>query len=307
MQPPFLIYMKLVSKISRLLLGLLFIVSALLKCFSIDEFGLYIYSFEFFSYDFTSLLARVLISFEFLLGVFILSFSYIKLVNFTTLATVVFFSAFLLWRVLVGDENSCHCFGTFLEMDPKESLLKNILILILLALSWKVPQKNIKKLILGTVVVAIPVAVFALCPPDFFYRLVRDSDSDLIIEELTPQIQQDSLSTGRKFLGFYSPYCPHCRNASLKASMMVVNNSLPVENIHIYIMGYQEQRPDIEEFFQTYGSGLNLSYTILEPITFINITSGTLPLYVLIEDGKFVKEYDYLSLNEEEVVRFLKP
>ncbi len=299
--------MRIVAKISRLILGLVFIVSALLKCFSLDELGLYIYSFEIFSYDLTSLVARVLVIFEFLLGVFILSFSYVRLINVATLATIIFFSGFLVWRILVGDANSCHCFGAFVEMNPTESLIKNAFILLLLLLSWKVSQIRLHKLILGVVIVAVPIAVFAIWPPDFFYRVFRSSDTDLVEDKLSIQLHEDNLTTGRLFLCFYSPYCEHCKNASLKASLMMVKHSLPLENIHVYIMGYEKQKVDVEEFFETYGNGLKLSYKFLDPLIFINITSGSLPIYALIEDGKLVKEYDYLSLNEDEVLKFLIP
>ncbi len=296
--------MKVVAKISRLILGLVFIVSAVLKFFSLDEFGLYIYSFEFMSYDLASLAARVLIIFEFLLGVFILTFTYVKLINITTLVTILAFSGFLLWRIIVGDSNSCHCFGAYIDMNPTESLIKNAIILVLLFLGWKVSQRHIHKLILALIVFVIPIIVFAIWPPDFFYRIVRPSETELVEEKFYPQIQEDNLANGRKFICFYSPYCEHCKNACSKASLIISRNSVPLENVHAYIMGYEEQRVDVEDFFETYGHGLSLSYSFLDPYFFIDITSGHLPIFALIEDGKLVKEYDYLSLNEEEVISF---
>ena len=57
-------------------------------------------------------------------------------------------------------------------------------------------------------------------------------------------------------------------------------------------------------FFNEYGSGLVLPYSYLHPYTFLPLTNGSMPLVVLYEDGKKVKEYDYLSIDEKEMVSF---
>ncbi len=298
-------FMKVVSFISRLILGLIFIVSAVLKFISLDEFGLYIYSFEFLSFDFSSLAARVLVIFEFLLGVFILTFSYLKLINLTTLITIILFSTFLLWRILVGDTDSCHCFGTVVDMNPTESLIKNVVILLFLGLGWKVPQWKPRKLILGLITLVVPILVFAFSPPDFYFRLFSSSDEDLIEEKLTQQLEYNQLTSGRKLLCFYSTFCPHCKTASMKTSLIIQKHSLPLTQIHAFFMGTEETRSDVETFFEEYGRSIQLNYTILEPLVFIDMTSGSMPIYALVEDGKLVKEYDYLSIDESEVIEFL--
>ncbi|MBQ2187914.1 MAG: DoxX family membrane protein, partial [Bacteroidales bacterium] len=53
----------------RLLLGVFFIGTAVLKLLSIDNFELYIYSFGIFSYTWTTFLSRSLIFIELIIGI----------------------------------------------------------------------------------------------------------------------------------------------------------------------------------------------------------------------------------------------
>jgi hypothetical protein len=58
-------------------------------------------------------------------------------------------------------------------------------------------------------------------------------------------------------------------------------------------------------FFLEYGEELVLPNSYLHPFTFLPITNGSMPLVVLYEDGSKVKEYDYLSIDEKEIVSFI--
>ena len=53
----------------KVLLGLVFIVSAVLKLFDMDKFEIYIYSYHFFSLNFSFLVARAAIIVELVLGI----------------------------------------------------------------------------------------------------------------------------------------------------------------------------------------------------------------------------------------------
>ena len=53
----------------KVLLGLVFIVSAVLKVIDMDQFEIYIYSYHFFSLNFSFLVARAAIIVELVLGI----------------------------------------------------------------------------------------------------------------------------------------------------------------------------------------------------------------------------------------------
>ena len=127
---------------AKCLLGVLFILSAVLKFISIDAFERYLFSFTLFSFNFCSFAARLVIAAESLIGfAFILNYRHKLLCRITAVVLAVF-SCFLLYLVFVGNEENCHCFGEVIDMRPEESLSKNVGLAILLAVVWRYSGKK---------------------------------------------------------------------------------------------------------------------------------------------------------------------
>ena len=61
----------MVNSLSSKLVGGVFIIAAILKLISIDEFEIYIYSFNIFSFLLTTFVSRIIIIGEFILGLFL--------------------------------------------------------------------------------------------------------------------------------------------------------------------------------------------------------------------------------------------
>ena len=110
----------------KMLLGALFLVSALMKLIDIDKFELYVYSFDILSLGLSYIAARLVIGFEFLLGIALSVNIYNKYTIRITLLTLMVFTLFLVYAVLIGRTDNCHCFGEFVAFDPIESIIKNI-------------------------------------------------------------------------------------------------------------------------------------------------------------------------------------
>ena len=84
---------------AKCLLGVLFILSAVLKFISIDAFERYLFSFTLFSFNFCSFAARLVIAAESLIGfAFILNYRHKLLCRITAVVLAVF-SCFLLYLV----------------------------------------------------------------------------------------------------------------------------------------------------------------------------------------------------------------
>lgn len=97
----FLISMKLNSKsflflFIRVLLGTIFILSAIFKLISIDTFELYIFSLKWFSFNVAAVLARLVISVELLLGILLITNIKYNIVWRTTVTLLTLFSLFFL-------------------------------------------------------------------------------------------------------------------------------------------------------------------------------------------------------------------
>ena len=150
------------------LLGILFIVSAILKIFDMDKFEIYIYSYHFFSLNFSFLVARAAIIVELVLGIGLLANCFHKLMWWGSMAMLMGYTLLLIYAFIIGRTDSCHCFGELLPFNPWQSILKNLVLMGLFALIYKVKEFHFKRQWLALLVVAAlsSVAVFVVVPPD---------------------------------------------------------------------------------------------------------------------------------------------
>ena len=298
---------RIVLKVlARILLGLVFAISSVAKLSSLESFELYIFSFGYAGFDLCSIAARLIIIAEFLLGIF-LAFNILpRLTRWLTGLSLAGFSIFLLWRAFIGDVESCHCMGNMVDMNPMQSLIKNIILALLLAYVWKDHGRILKHQIPVACITsaAIIIAVFLAFPPDFYYRGSSESH-DLSEEAFRPVADSLGLSTGKRAVCFYSGSCEHCKHCVSKMAGIISRHSLPKDSVFVLFMQTHENQDSVAtSFFTENGEGLVLPYDYLHPVEFIPLTNGSMPLVVLFEDGELVKEYDYLSINEKELATF---
>lgn len=124
--------MDITKNIIRVLIGAMFIISAILKLISIDAFEIYVYSFQILSFFMSELAARGLIMLEMLMGtLLILKVDYKWIWRLAMLVTIGF-TLFLIYVVIFRDDENCHCFGDIIELKPLLSIFKNIVIVLLL-------------------------------------------------------------------------------------------------------------------------------------------------------------------------------
>lgn len=299
--------MSNLKKIAGILLGVLFILSSIAKLSSMESFELYIFSFGFAGFDLCSFAARFVVIAEFIIGLGLASGQYFRFFRLITALVLTAFSVFLLWRAASGDTRSCHCMGDLVDMNPVQSVLKNLFLGFLLLLSWGSEPRQLKcrRISLITACMATSVIVFAVTPPDALYRIGRTSE-DLSVEDFKPIADSLGLSEGRKAVCFYSTGCEHCRHCVAKMSGIIRRNNLPPESFPVVFMQTHENQDSVSvAFFNEYGEGLLLPDSYLHPYVFLSLTNGSMPLVVLFEDGSLVKEYDYISIDEKEIAEFI--
>lgn len=280
--------------------------SSIAKLSSMESFELYVFSFGFAGFDLCSVAARLIVAFEFILGCLLAAGLFHKVTRMLTAVSLGGFSFFLLWRVLDGDTESCHCMGEVVDMNPVQSLLKNIVLALFLALAWNADKSIFRRQVLPAALIAVVglVSVFMITPPDFFYRAGRTSD-DLVMSEFAPVADSLGYSEGRRVVCFYSATCGHCRHCASKMAGIIRRNGLPTDRFSVIFMQTHEKQDSVSaDFFRDHGEGLSLDNSFLHPYSFIPMTNGSMPLVVLMEDGNLIKEYDYLSINEREIRDF---
>ncbi len=292
----------------KVLLGLVFVVSAVLKLFDMDKFEIYIYSYHFFSLNASFMVARLAIILELVLGIGLISHCLHKLMWWGSIAMLAGYSLLLIYAMYLGRTDSCHCFGDFLQLDPKQSLVKNgVLMLLFLPIyrmeSWKTP---FRWLLLCLTVMVSTIAVFVISPPD---NLTSNSDPEQNLQlELFNEMLDDApldalnLREGKHVICFFSTSCEYCQMAAHKLSLMQQFYGFPKENITYLFMGNEES---IAKFYEESGSAQYRDVLYSDVVRLLKAINGNFPTLVFLEDGEVVHEYGFRNMNEVEIQAFM--
>lgn len=124
--------LRISASVVKILLGMMFLVSAVSKFVTIDTFEMYIFSFGIFSLNVSYFVARLAIAFELVLAAALISHRYHRFTVLMSLLFLLCFTVFLTYAHLIGRSDSCHCFGELMPLDPVQSILKNAVLILLL-------------------------------------------------------------------------------------------------------------------------------------------------------------------------------
>lgn len=298
------------ARILQILLGLLFIVSAILKIADMDRFEIYVYSYHFFSLNLSFLVARAAIILELVLGMGLVFNIFNKLIWWGSVLMLLGYTGLLVYAMVLGRTDNCHCFGDYLQFNPWQSIIKNVVLLALFALIYRVKRRRSKFDILAFtgIIVACCVAVFAVSPPDNYtpnYASSQDLNRELFEEALQqPPLDTQNLMEGKKVVAFLSSSCDYCMLAARKLSLMQQFYGFSGQDILYVFMGDEES---IQQFYQESESPA-YPYVIYEDVLdLIKINNGVFPLVVMMDNGVIVHEYGLRNMKEEEIKAFFKP
>ena len=293
----------------KVILGAVFIVSAILKVSDMDRFEIYIYSYHFFSLNFSFLVARAAIIAELVLGIGLVSNCFHKLMWWGSMAMLCGYTLLLGYALLQGRTDNCHCFGDFLQFNPAQSIVKNLLLMALFALVYKVKGWRFKGqwMALAGVVTAASVAVFVVSPPDNFTPAYHAEGNlqkayfDAAIDE--PPLDALGLKEGRQVVCFFSTGCEYCQMSAQKLSLMQQFYGFPADHVTYVFMGSEE---GVAVFF---GKSASAPYRYVlydDVLGLLKITDGNFPVIVFLEQGRVVCEYGFRNMNEGEIKAFFE-
>ncbi len=277
----------------RVLVGAVFVVSAVAKLVAIDPFVLYVFSYGFFPFAVVDVLVRLCIAAELILGIFIILGWYRRLVKLLTLLMLVFFSLFLCYAALKGRMESCQCFGQLVDFDPIQSLLKNgvliLLVLVAYYLAGQEPPARRKKLRFGLsagIVAALTVAVFAISLPDswLFGESHNSYHQQTLAESIAPGgiLGEQHLDEGHQLVAFVTPGCEFCKMARQKIGTIAERHDLDTTHIH---------------FIEPSDLGDSI---------FLRLTYGQRPLVLLLDNGEVTATYHSRNISERQIADFLQ-
>ena len=292
----------------RLLLGVFFVGTAVLKLMSIDSFEIYIYSLGLFSYTWTTFFSRLLIFIELLIGINLMLKICFKRIWWLTMLMMAGFTLFLVYAAIFRNDSNCHCFGSLVELNPTQSIFKNIITIALLLFIRNEKSHNykpvLKKWLVAITIVASFVVSFVLLPMDIIYNKIYSEKENVntvaFYESMSDSTFVD-LQHGRYLINYALAGCKYCRIGAEKLTLMVDRHGIPHDRIKFIIGGSDEA---IDRFIESTGTSDYEHWKIPAP-EFMAITYGKFPLYVLIEDGKVVKAGDFRILDDE-IIESLK-
>ena len=300
-----------INLVLRIVVGLVFMASAVLKYLTVDSFDMYVYEHQLFGYIATETLTRCLIAAEFCLGVFMIAGIFLRFTKYTMLAFLVAFTAYLLLQPYLFDVDgeNCHCFGDFFSLGRWQSVLKNIVLIVLAipinpALPWhfRWPKTGF-----ATAAVLSLAAVFSLITPSYIDQALYGKDvtidGELLRTTMLDTEGGEALLQGRKVVCLYSTSCGYCRKAAKKVHIAMGNAHIDADDVRIVFWHTNPDKP-VEEFFEKSGVP-PLQYVEIPTATFLEITQGSMPVIAFVDNGDVKECHKYIELNERQMSNFL--
>ena len=158
--------MKLLTQISRILVGVLFIISGLIKANDTIGFSyklveyFEIFNMHFFV-DYAVSMAMFICIFEIMVGIALLIGAYTRLNMWLLLLMIVYFTLLTGYSAITNKVTDCGCFGDAIKLKPVESFLKDVLLLVFILIMF-IGQKHIKPIVSNKTIVSIALGVSLL-------------------------------------------------------------------------------------------------------------------------------------------------
>lgn len=295
----------------RILIGLVFIASAVTKYISIEAFDMFVFEHELFSWNITTFLTRILISCEACLGLMLIIGIYPKLSRWLAVGSLSLFTIYVLLKPLFFqvDAENCHCFGEVLILSDSQTIIKNIILLLLcIALffdkGWKIKYS---KLIFSLCLLAPLATSFIVRPPDVIVNTLYGKQAQLNMEHFEmlismEQVKELNVSEGKKVLCLYSTGCKHCKRTAIKLDVMIKRHNLDKSKFAILFWG----KPESIDVFYNDTAIEKLPMAKVPPLLFLSATNGRQPIIVLLENGKVVDLFKSINIDEGKIASFLK-
>jgi len=294
-----------------LICGITFIMSAYLKLFPIEIFEFAIADIGIFSWTISALLSRLIIGFELLLGIMLITKLMPRITILASIATLVLFSVYLLITIILkGNFGNCNCFGIHYAMTPLESIVKNIILILLLVglFFFNKPKKNkilLKRIIASVIVVFAFTITFILAPLhasnyEDSEEIGNTIDFSMLYEDDYEHIPSVNLTEDKWMVFFVSASCTHCINAGYKVSILY--NRIPDLPIYMFINGDEN---DIESYHEKTNTQ-NIPYSMMPAEQILYYTSGRLPLIYFVNSQIIEKKVNYYHLDDDMIKEWLE-
>jgi hypothetical protein len=305
---------KIIFSLVCALMGAVFIFSGYIKLYPIEPFELTFVDLGISNWQMAPFVARLLIALEFLIGFALLLNLFLKKISYKlSIGVLVFFCIYLVLQLIFqGNEGNCGCFGTAYPMTPLQALIKNFIMLAILAVLYKFhdgwDMGKFSKILFIVCFLTAGALPFILNPveldyseaylnkPENNYKLELDSLYNNAIVNVPPR----TLSQGKHIIAFMSLRCPHCRIAAKKIKIMHERN--PEISFYFVLNGKEEE---LKPFFNDTHTE-SIPYCMLLGRPFVYLAGTNMPAIYLVNNSMVEHDVDYMRLDQAEVEEWMK-
>lgn len=254
------------------------------------------------------IIARLLIGFEFMIGLFLLCHIFLKSFTYPlTIVVLLFFIAYLVF-VLVerGNTGSCGCFGNKVQVTPLSGIIKNLLMLVAVVVLIYIypikPYKNQEWIagVLGMLALVLPFVLIPLnadvATPEVTHEPINLGI--LYTESSPPKVE---LRTGKQIMAFMSLTCPHCRKAAYL--LHIIHHQHPEIPIYLILDGNAAHEKDF--FDATHAIDVPHMH-IGSTNDFLQMAGPAVPAIFWINNSIVERKATYYQLDPKEMEEWLK-
>jgi hypothetical protein len=255
------------------------------------------------------IIARLMIGFEFLLGLLLLGHIFLK--QFTYKAVIAVLSLFIIYLLMVlvkqGNTGNCGCFGDKLAMKPLAAIWKNvIMIAVTILLMYIYPIKSYK-----FSEYAVMVACLAAFSTPFLLNGVYTGTNPVKVNQalnLDPLYKYSpapatDLRKGKHIVAFMSLTCPHCKKAAYL--LQIIHREHPDIPMYLVLDGHESL---LKQFFEE-THAWNIPYLLYQHTAeFEQMAGPGVPAIYWMNNGiaEYKSKYAYYQLDPKFMVEWLK-
>lgn len=304
---------SILSSFLSVLVGAVFVFSALSKIPTLEQFGWTVVETTFLNWTAAEWFARILIGLELFLGLLFLAHVRVKKIAIPlSLAVLVVFTIYLLLVIAKqGNEGNCGCFGEIIAMTPLQSVYKNVVLIALIILlairhrEWTFPYLKLSLALALAACMAVPIIIN---PPESIYIYEPRPDLNQPIP-LSILYQSDKnpapateLRKGKHIISFMSLTCEYCRKAAKR--MRIMKEKHPELPFYVVLNGDSSHLDDFFKDTRMY----NIEHSMFNGAEEFAKMNGSysFPSIKWVNDTTLIRESNYLTLDEQEVLDWIK-
>jgi hypothetical protein len=230
-----------------------------------------------------SYFARLLIGGELAIGLLYLQPYYIKsILSPLTALILLIFSGQLVYLLATGSQENCGCFGELVKMSPASSLVKNILLLTIVAIVYRNVESRNVRIGVPVLLLIVSFAVTILIAPihahnDFLFSRYTYFEGEGNVD----------LAKGEKVVAVFNAECEHCQAAATEIG--ILKNEFPAFP-QVYTLFFIEGEGSIDTFNAI--TGTHFPYHIINANEFFSLIGTSPPRVYVLRDGKVEHYFD---------------